>query len=86
MWFTPATVTITAGEQVVWENTSDMYHNVVDNSGTAPYSSHLMEPNATFAHVFDKPSIYHYVCVLHESSGMKGTVIVRPAPMMAAAK
>lgn len=96
MWFTPATVTITAGEQVVWKNTSDMYHNVVDDpskalstmdvslgSGAAPYSSHLMEPGGTFAHVFDKPGVYHYVCVLHENNGMKGTVIVRPGPMVA---
>jgi copper-containing nitrite reductase len=98
MWFTPATVTITAGEQVVWKNTSDMYHNVVDNPGKgpntmdasvppggAPFSSHLMEPGATFAHVFDKPGVYHYVCVLHANSGMRGTVIVKPGPMVASA-
>lgn len=98
MWFTPATVTITAGEQVVWKNTSDMYHNVVDNPGNGPntidasvppggtpFSSHLMEPGATFAHVFDKPGVYHYVCVLHANSGMRGTVIVKPAPMVASA-
>lgn len=96
MWFTPATVTITVGEQVVWKNTSDMYHNVVDNPGSgpntidasippggAPFSSHLMEPGATFSHVFDKPGVYHYVCLLHENSGMRGTVIVRPGPMIA---
>ena len=98
MWFTPATVTITAGEQVVWKNTSDMYHNVVDNPGKgpntmdasvppggAPFSSHLMEPGATFAHVFDKPGVYHYVCVLHANSGMRGTVIVKLGPMVASA-
>ena len=98
MWFTPATVTITAGEQVVWKNTSDMYHNVVDNpakgqstidasvpSGASPFSSHLMEPGAMFAHVFDKPGVYHYVCVLHANSGMRGTVIVKPGPMIASA-
>lgn len=98
LWFSPATVTITAGEQVVWNNASDMYHNVVDDpskalntmdvslgAGAAPFSSHLMQPGTTFSHVFDKPGVYHYVCVLHESSGMKGTVIVRPGPMIAAA-
>lgn len=96
LWFSPATVTINAGEQVVWNNTSDMYHNVVDDpskalntmdvslgAGAAPFASHLMQPGTTFSHVFDKPGVYHYVCVLHESSGMKGTVIVRPGPMIA---
>lgn len=96
MWFTPATVTITAGEQVVWKNTSTMYHNVVNDpakvgstldvsrpSGTSPFASHLMQPGSGFAWVFDKPGVYHYVCTLHEWAGMKGTVIVKAAPMVA---
>ncbi len=96
MWFTPATVTITAGEQVVWKNTSTMYHNVVNDpakvsatldvsrpSGTAPFASHLLQPDSGFSWVFDRPGVYHYVCTLHEWAGMKGTVIVKPAPMIA---
>lgn len=96
MNFQPVTITINAGEQVVWKNTSDLFHNVVDDSSkalnifdvslpvnAAPFASHNMPPGAVFAHVFDKPGIYHYVCVLHESSGMKGTIIVRPGPLIA---
>lgn len=94
MWFTPAVVTITEGEQVVWKNTSTMYHNVVDDpskgavdisrpSDAVPFASHLLAPGDQFQHVFDKPGIYHYVCTLHEWSGMKGTVIVKPGPMVA---
>ena len=98
MSFVPATITINAGEQVVWKNTSDLFHDVVDDpsravsvmdvslpGGTAPFASQSMAPNTVFAHVFDKPGVYHYVCVLHETSGMKGTVIVRPAPLYASA-
>jgi plastocyanin len=98
MSFVPATITINAGEQVVWKNTSDIFHDVVDDparavsvfdvslpGGSAPFASRSMAPNTVFAHVFDKPGVYRYVCVLHETSGMKGTVIVRPGPLVASA-
>lgn len=94
--FIPATITINVGEQVVWKNTSSYYHNVVDDptkalnrvdvsfpSGSASFGSALMQPGMLFYHVFDKPGTYHYVCVIHEGAGMKGTVIVRPAPLLA---
>lgn len=94
--FMPATITITAGEQVVWKNVSGYYHNVVDDparalnrvdvsfpSGAAAFGSSLMYPGTIYYHVFDKPGIYHYVCTIHESAGMKGTVIVRSAPLLA---
>lgn len=96
MNFMPATVTIEAGQQVVWKNTSDLYHNVVANpgkvsnamdvrlpSGAAPFASEALQTGAVYSHVFDKPGTYHYVCTLHESNGMKGTVIVRPARVLA---
>jgi len=97
--FIPATITINAGEQVVWKNTSMYYHNVVDDpgralnrvdvsfpSGASAFGSALLQPGGTFYHTFDKPGTYHYVCVVHETSGMKGTVIVRPAPLLASSK
>lgn len=98
MSFNPPTITITAGEQVVWKNASAYFHNVVDDpervinrvdvsfpSGSIPFGSPLVQPGTSFYHVFDKPGTYHYVCVLHETSGMRGTVIVRPGPMIASA-
>jgi copper-containing nitrite reductase/plastocyanin len=99
MAFIPSTITITAGEEVVWKNTSTYYHNVVDDpgralyrvdvgspSGSAPFASLLLQPGTSFYHVFDKPGTYHYVCVVHEGSGMKGTVIVKPGTLLASAK
>lgn len=96
MSFIPATITINAGEQVVWKNTSSYFHNVVDDparainrvdvsfpSGSSAFGSALLQPGGTFYHTFDKPGTYHYVCVVHETGGMKGTVIVRPGPLMA---
>ena len=96
MSFFPATITINAGEQVVWKNTSSYYHNVVDDpgrainrvdvsfpSGASAFGSALLQPGGIFYHTFDKPGTYHYVCVVHETGGMKGTVIVRPRPLLA---
>ncbi len=99
MSFVPATITINAGEQVVWKNTSTYYHNVVDDpgrainrvdvsfpSGTTAFGSALLQPGGTFYHTFDKPGTYHYVCVVHETGGMRGTVIVRPGTLLASSK
>ena len=86
MSFFPATITINAGEQVLWKNTSSYFHNVVDDpakainrvdvsfpSGATAFGSALLQPGGTFYHTFDKPGTYHYVCVVHETGGMKGT-------------
>jgi copper-containing nitrite reductase len=95
MSFIPATITINTGEQVVWKNTSSYFHNVVNDpqrainrmdvsfpSGANAFGSALLQPNAVFYHTFDRPGTYHYVCTIHETS-MKGTVIVRPGPLLA---
>ena len=99
MSFVPATVTINAGEQVIWKNTSSYFHNVVDDparalnrvdvsypSGGAPFGSTLLQPGASFYHLFDRPGTYHYVCVIHETGGMRGTVIVKPGQLLASEK
>ena len=52
-------------------------------SGTTPFGSAMLQPGAVFYHTFDRPGTYHYVCVVHETGGMKGTVTVRPSPLVA---
>lgn len=99
MAFLPATITINAGEQVVWKNTSSYFHNVVDDpgrassrvdvaypSGASPFASELLQPGASYYHTFDKPGVYRYVCTVHEVGGMKATVIVKPGPLLASNK
>ena len=84
---------------MVWKNTSTYYYNVVDDPGRAinrvdvsfpsaatALGSALLQPGGTFYHTFDKAGTYDYVCVVHETGGMKGTVIVRPAPLLAVSK
>ena len=97
MGFVPPAITVNVGTRVVWKNSSQVIHNVVDDtnkalsrvdvslpSGARPFDSGLLQPGQSFSRVFSEPGIYHYVCTLHEGSGMKGVVIVRPSPLLAA--
>ena len=97
MGFVPPAITVNVGTRVVWRNSSQVIHNVVDDaskalsrvdvslpSGVRPFDSGFLQPGQSFSRVFGEPGIYHYVCTLHEASGMKGVVIVRPSPVLAA--
>src|SRR5581483_8604170 len=97
MRFVPPAITVNVGDRVVWKNSSPVIHNVVDDadkalsridvklpSGAHPFDSGLLQPGQSFSRVFTEPGIYRYVCTLHEGSGMKGVVVVRPSPLLAA--
>ena len=97
MGFVPAAITVNVGTKVVWKNSSQVIHNVVDDaskalsvvdvklpSGARPFDSGLLQPGQSYSRVFTEPGIYRYVCTLHEGSGMKGVVIVRPSSVLAA--
>jgi plastocyanin len=97
MGFVPPAITVNVGTRVVWRNSSQVIHNVVNDaskalsrvdvslpSGVRPFDSGFLQPGQSFSRVFSEPGIYHYVCTLHEASGMKGVVIVRPSPVLAA--
>ncbi len=97
MGFVPPAITVNVGDKVVWKNSSQVIHNVVDDtskvlstidvklpSGAHPFDSGLLQPGQSFSRVFTEPGIYRYVCTLHEGSGMKGVVIVRASPLLAA--
>ncbi|MGA8505841.1 MAG: plastocyanin/azurin family copper-binding protein, partial [Candidatus Sulfotelmatobacter sp.] len=55
-------------------------------SSVQPFDSGFLQPGQTFSRVFTVPGVYRYVCTLHEANGMKGVVIVRSLPMLAAGK
>jgi len=92
MSFVPSTLTVNVGEKVVWKNSSEVTHNVIDDSGKAlnrmdvnlpsggvPFASSLLLPEQSYSRVFTVPGVYRYVCTLHEAYGMKGVIIVRPS-------
>ena len=99
MAFLPATITVSVGQRVVWKNSSQAVHNVVDDASKAlsvadvklpasvrPFDSGYLQPGQTYSRVFTVPGIYRYVCTLHEGNGMKGVVIVRPSRVLSARK
>jgi plastocyanin len=91
--FDPPSVTIKAGQAVLWRNNGmlvwhtvtcdpNLAQNQVDVAmpdGAKPFDSGKVSPGEAFEHVFDVPGTYKYFCQPHESHGMLGVVIVQPA-------
>jgi plastocyanin len=73
MKFTPANLTIKAGDSVTWENADDRDHTVdaADNS----FNSGNIGPNGTFSFTFNKSGKFAYNCGLHPR--MRGQVVVQ---------
>lgn len=75
--FAPPAISITTGTTVTWKWTGlGGSHNVVAESGSFE-SEMASEKGHTFEHTFDSTGTYKYVCVPHESMGMKGVVVVK---------
>ena len=72
--FSPATVTVQAGQPVTWENHDPAEHTVTAEGGS--FDSGAIARGASFETAFDRPGEHHYLCALHP--GMKGTVVVEP--------
>jgi halocyanin-like protein len=74
--FSPPAVRVSAGTEVVWEWTGKgSMHNVVERDEA--WSSGLTdEAGHTYAESFDSAGTVTYLCVPHESLGMKGVVVV----------
>ena len=90
--FLPAVITVTVGQEVVWENRGRTEHNVVPSDDaqvgkwgvTEPTQ---FEPKMDYRHTFTEPGEYDYYCSLHgtKTVGMIGKVIVVAAPTDTAA-
>ncbi len=90
--FTPAKLTVEAGDVIEWRNKSLFTHTVTANPGQADDPAHVVlpdgastfhsgdiPPGGTFRLALEVPGTYRYVCIPHEGWGMMGTVEVRPA-------
>jgi len=88
--FTPATVTVKAGQTVEWRNTSPITHSVSFDpnaaakagdaslpAGVQPFASGDIAAGNVYLHTFDTPGTYRYFCTHHEGAGMLGTVVVQ---------
>ncbi len=68
--FSPASITIKAGESVLWKNQETASHTIAID-GTE--SNELFDGD-TWSHTFTAPGTFAYVCGIHP--GMQGSVIV----------
>src|SRR5437868_5214283 len=89
--FEPESVTIRAGEAVLWKNTSFIWHTVTADPAQAKRPEDVALPPAaqafdsgkvssgeTYRQVFTVPGTYRYFCRPHELKGMVGEVVVKP--------
>jgi plastocyanin len=72
--YSPASVTIKAGDSVTWTNHDERDHTVIAQDGS--FSSPVIRRGESFTFQFDKAGKYPYGCKLHPR--MKGTIIVLP--------
>lgn len=88
--FAPTTITIHIGDSVTWKNGSTAVHTVTDDpqlaasskdsvlpAGAKSFNSGFLKAGQNFTHKFNVAGTYRYFCILHESAGMVGTVIVK---------
>ena len=71
--FSPATVTITAGQSVAWINDSGDWHSVTFVGPGMP-NLRSLPPKGVWVHTFPRPGVFRYHCLYH--SPMEGTVVV----------
>src|SRR4051794_40198485 len=75
--FSPATLTIHAGDVVTWHFDGND-HTVTADGGPGPAWDSGVKATGTFSHAFDRAGTFGYICVLHPGK-MKATVVVLPA-------
>jgi plastocyanin len=93
MKFSPATLTLAPGDTVEWVVAGAVPHTVTDMpgkaalrehtvlpAGAAPWDSGLLDKGKRYRRVFTVQGAYTYVCLLHEATGMVGTLVVRTLP------
>lgn len=72
--FSPATLTVEAGQTVTFANRDDDAHTVTATDGS--FDSKGLDSGSVWQHRFDRPGTYAYFCELHPF--MKGTIVVKP--------
>ena len=67
-----ATLTVPAGTTVTWVNEDDIPHSIYCEA--LNLRSHPMDTKESFAHRFDQPGTFDYVCGIHPH--MRGRIVV----------
>lgn len=75
--YIPSSVTISAGESVIWINKDSAFHSVTSGIWNNPdglFNSGHLDPDESFSVQFDKSGSFDFFCTLHP--WMKGVVKV----------
>ena len=70
--FNPQTVTVKAGDTVVWINHDDIPHTATSKTGL--FKSKALDTDDKFSFTFTTPGTYEYFCALHPH--MTGSIVV----------
>ena len=75
--FSPATVTVQAGQPVCWTWSQSIAHNV--HADDDSFTSGAPATNGNFQTTFNTPGTYGFYCQVHGSTsgGMRGTIVVQ---------
>ena len=69
--FSPAELSIKAGDTVTWTNEASSAHAISGNG----FQSETLYPGKAYSHKFDKAGTYNFFCRYHINA--KGKIIVR---------
>jgi plastocyanin len=75
--FVPKDITVAQGDQVTWQNSDTVNHQVVSTQGG--FASPILKPTETFVHIFDKTGKFSYTDPLTKNT--RGSVTVQAAPV-----
>jgi LPXTG-motif cell wall-anchored protein len=70
--FSPASITIQAGDTVTWVNNGPSAHTATANNGA--FNTGVLQKGHSASHTFTKAGTYSYICSIHPF--MHGTVVV----------
>jgi plastocyanin len=68
--FSPAALTVQAGETVVWTNNGTIAHTVTADNGS--FNSGSLSPGQSFSHTFSAAGAVPYHCLFHGAAGGVG--------------
>jgi len=72
-YYSPAALTISAGETVTWTNSGSEVHTVTADDYS--WGTEDLEPGQSYSYTFTTPGTYTYSCLLHD--GQTGTITVQ---------
>ncbi|WP_328609338.1 cupredoxin family copper-binding protein [Amycolatopsis sp. NBC_00345] len=76
--FTPASLTVQAGDTVTWIQHDTAPHDVVTTSAPVAFRSPLLSQGQSWSYTFRTAGTYAYYCSVHPD--MRAQAVVQPAP------